>query len=189
MKTTINHPALGQDLTDQPAIYVGTYTKYNNGSINGAWIDLTQIADIEDFWALCKELHSDEADPEFMFQDWQSIPDALIGESYLHENVFEYLQKLSDMDSDRREAFDDFCKNFSFDSSQIMDAFDDFEDAYRGQYRNMTEFAEQMLDDTGELLLIPEGLRYYFDFEAYAKDLEIGGDYWISSNGHVFSNY
>ena len=36
-------------------IYVGTYHKYNCGSIEGAWIDVTDL-DKEEFYLKCKEL-------------------------------------------------------------------------------------------------------------------------------------
>ena len=49
MKTKVNHAALSTEISDQPAIYVGTYAKYNNGSIEGAWVDMTEIEDKEDF--------------------------------------------------------------------------------------------------------------------------------------------
>ena len=51
-------------------IYVGTYHKYNNGSIDGAWINVTDL-DKEEFLEKCQELHQDEEDPEFMYQDWE----------------------------------------------------------------------------------------------------------------------
>ena len=46
-------------------VYVGTYAKYNNGNLYGKWIDLTDYSDSEEFYQACKELHADEADPEF----------------------------------------------------------------------------------------------------------------------------
>src|SRR5690349_16831915 len=54
-----------------PRVYVGTYAKYNNGSIAGAWLDLEDYADKDSFLAACAELHKDEDDPEFMFQDFE----------------------------------------------------------------------------------------------------------------------
>ena len=70
-------------------IYVGTYAKYNGGSILGKWLDLSDYSDKEEFYEACRELHKDEQDPEFMFQDWEYIPSDLIGESWLAENIFE----------------------------------------------------------------------------------------------------
>lgn len=38
------------------------------------------------------------------------------------------------------------------------------------------EYAEQFIEDTGMLDEMPENLRFYFDTEAFARDLIIGGD-------------
>lgn len=38
------------------------------------------------------------------------------------------------------------------------------------------EYAEQYIEDTGLLDQIPENLRFYFDTEAFARDLVLGGD-------------
>lgn len=55
-------------------LYVGTYAKYNNGSIGGAWLDLDRYANAEEFEAACRRLHHDERDPELMFQDVETDP-------------------------------------------------------------------------------------------------------------------
>jgi antirestriction protein len=62
------------------AVYVGTFAKYNSGSIKGAWIKL-EGHDAETFQAACLELHSDESDPELMFQDFEGFPRAFYSES------------------------------------------------------------------------------------------------------------
>lgn len=56
-------------------IYVGTYAKYNEGSLFGKWMQLSDYSDLDEFIEACKELHKDEEDPEFMFQDWEEIPE------------------------------------------------------------------------------------------------------------------
>ena len=43
--------------TGHPAVYVGTYHKYNCGSLFGAWLDLTTFASYEDFCEVCRFLH------------------------------------------------------------------------------------------------------------------------------------
>ena len=55
-------------------LYVGTYKKYNEGSIAGAWLDLDKFANADEFEAACRRLHSDERDPELMFQDVETDP-------------------------------------------------------------------------------------------------------------------
>jgi len=51
-----------------------------------------------------------------------------------------------------------------------------FEDNYAGHWDSLEEFAEDLLDQTGDLTALPEGLRSYFDFDSYGRDLELGGD-------------
>ena len=70
-------------------VYVGTYNKYNNGSLFGKWLDLSDYSDKDEFMEACRELHKDDQDPEFMFQDYENIPEALISESWLSEKFFE----------------------------------------------------------------------------------------------------
>ena len=64
-----------------PAVYVGTYHKYNCGSIYGKWLDLTDFDGEDEFLKACRELHAGEDDPEFMFQDREGIPSQFASES------------------------------------------------------------------------------------------------------------
>ena len=69
-------------------VYVGTYNKYNRGSIAGAWIDLEKCATYADFLAECRKVHKDEGDPEFMIQDTEDFPDGLSCMEWLGESDF-----------------------------------------------------------------------------------------------------
>lgn len=55
-------------------LYVGTYAKYNSGSLAGAWLDLDKFKDADEFERACRRLHRDERTPEFMFQDVETDP-------------------------------------------------------------------------------------------------------------------
>ena len=52
-------------------IYVGTYAKYNNGSLQGEWVELSDFYDLDGFMERCSEIHEDEEEPEYMFQAWE----------------------------------------------------------------------------------------------------------------------
>lgn len=69
-------------------VYVGTYGKYNAGSIAGKWMDLTDYPTYQDFLGACKELHKDEHDPEFMIQDWDNVPDGFPRLEWISESEF-----------------------------------------------------------------------------------------------------
>lgn len=69
-------------------VYVGTYGKYNAGSIAGTWIDLGRCNNYADFLNKCKETHKNERDPEFMIQDAEDMPDGLSCMEWITEQEF-----------------------------------------------------------------------------------------------------
>lgn len=80
-----------------------------------------------------------------------------------------------------------YCNNLHITHKDIdMDTIKDVEEAYCGEYRNGREFAEQLVDETGMLSNVPDNFRFYFDYEAFGRDLFMS-DYWIE-DGHVFRN-
>lgn len=155
------------DLGNSPAVYVGTYAKYNNGSIKGAWLKLEDYSDADAFIAACHELHADEDDPEFMFQDYQCFPKAFYGESYINPDLWEWLA----LDDDERELLAVYQEHVNQDGD-----IDDARDAFMGTADNKADWAAQWLDDTGALAEVPAWARNYFDYEAYARDAEMGGE-------------
>lgn len=160
-------------------IYVGTYAKYNDGNLFGKWLDLEDYTDRDDFYKACAELHADEEDPEFMFQDWEGIMSNMINESYVSPECWSLLDAYEKYDEDAVNAY---CYCFGEWNEN------DFNERYRGEYDSWEHMAEELLEETGELNRIPESLRYYFDYEKYANDLRIGGDF-IEQDGYYFWNH
>lgn len=80
---------------NNPKVYVGTYAKYNNGSIAGDWIKLADCKDYQDFIRKCHKLHHDEREPEFMIQDTDDLPDGLSCGEWLSEKDFNDIMEAS----------------------------------------------------------------------------------------------
>lgn len=82
-------------------VYVGTYKKYNSGSLAGDWLDLANYANYDAFLAACKKLHSDEKDPEFLIEDSEGFPDGLDCLEWIYEDDFNDVKKaMAEGDSD-----------------------------------------------------------------------------------------
>lgn len=60
-------------------------------------------------------------------------------------------------------------------------------EAYQGDYDSLEAWAEAYADDTGMLDSVPENLRYYFDFAAWARGADV---FMVRTGGHgfVFNN-
>lgn len=166
---------------DAPSLYVGTYGKYNAGSIFGAWLDLTMFDSYDEFIEVCQKLHADEEDPELMFQDYSCIPHCLYSESCMSEKQFEHLLEYVQMDDSEQPAYEAYLDNFDHDAS-----VEDFRDHYDGDFDSEEEFAEQMAHEIWPNL-DNESWGMYFDYEAYARDLFLQ-DYDFE-DGHVFHRY
>ena len=148
---------------NRPEIYVGTYGKYNAGKLTGDWVQLDQYETEEKFYDACAELHSDEHDPEFMFQDFQGIPDGYIGESHIHPSVWEWLKR----EPWEREVIEAYAAGVGphEDVETILEAS-------CGWFDTWQDYVDQYIDDTGLLDSIPEDLRGYFDAERFGRELE-----------------
>lgn len=92
------------------AIYCGTYGKYNSGSIAGKWLKLSKYESKNDFLQTCRRLHKDESDPEFMFQDYENVPESMIAESFISDEIWKVLAILKKYDAKRQEAFAEWCE-------------------------------------------------------------------------------
>ena len=149
-----------------PAVYVGTYGKYNEGSIYGAWLDLTKFSDYEEFMEVCRLLHKDEEDAEFMIQDYECYPKRWYSESGMDEETFDKIRRWWDMDDEKREAFEAYVNYFDDEDE------DSFNDKYCGHFDSEEEYAEQFIMEMGgEMAAFYDAHPGYFNIEAFARDL------------------
>lgn len=168
----------------EASIYVGTYAKYNAGSLFGKWFDLSDFADKDEFIEACKEYHKNEDDPELMFQDYENIPKELVSESWLSENFFELRDKVDEMDSTMQEAFTAWLdyENRNLSKVDADDLVKKFNNEYIGKYAEEEDYAREMIEQCYEL---SDFVLNYFDYAAYARDLFSGGYKFI--DGFVFN--
>lgn len=169
------------NILSEVKIYVGTYAKYNDGSIFGKWLTLGDYDNLEEFYAECKKLHADEEDAEFMFQDYEThdILKGFISEYGINSDIFEIAEMLEGKDIEMLEAY--FSLGYDITEENIQDA----EDKFFGYYNNATDFAEDYAEQTCMLNEIPENIRYYFDFEKFGRDLSHD---FQEFNGYYFYN-
>ena len=162
---------------DEPAVYVGSYYKYNGGDLYGLWVNLASFDSYDEFIEFCKAVHSDEEDPELMYQDFQGFPYCWYSESGLHDTFDKILEFAQ---CDNQEAAEIYINELGHDD------VDGFEDAYQGEWKSEEDFAWHIYEECYEHEM-SEFASKYFNVEAFARDLFID-DYYFS-DGHVFSRY
>ena len=162
-------------------VYVGTYAKYNDGSIYGAWIDLD--SDMDSFFEKCRELHKDESDPEFMFQDWENIPECFISECSISETFFDIYDDLLQLENEGiLDAFFSYC-DYICGGCIDSEIVSKFRDAYEGEFDSEVDFAYYFVDE-GLFGEVDEKIYCYLDFNKIARDIFM--DYTFV-DGYVFN--
>jgi len=154
-------------------IYVGTYKKYNEGSLEGDWLDLNDYSDKEEFLIACRELHKDEKEPELMFQDydadesWESYFYSEYGISEDYWTAKEMIQDsgLSD------EIIGCYLECNGYDSlKSIQNAID----CYVGTYNSKEDFAIACTEnDNIDYDSLPYYIRCAIDWNEVARQLEM----------------
>ena len=168
--------------SDSPALYCGTYGKYNEGNFNGMWVNVSTFGSYEDFINFCKAIHADEEYPEFMYQDFENMPDSLYHESMGAEEFENILKYCELCDEYNVSAVDDFLEWYS------PEDLDRMHDAYAGVYDSEEDFAREMVNDCYDIEKMMGDLACYFDYDALARDLFIS-DYHFGSHGTVLRTF
>lgn len=161
-------------ITDNNAcVYVGTYNKYNCGSLGGAWVDLESFHNEKELMRFLYRLHADEAEPEFMVQDYMNFPKRLYSES-MNEQDFEELFKWLNLDEEEREMCAEYWKEI--DESASVDEIAD-RLVYSGDSDEyFDELADEALSDNN----VPVFLQCCFDYEKWREMCKF--DYRVTSN-------
>ena len=141
-------------------LYVGTYKKYNEGNLFGEWVDLDDFYSKEHFLEYCHELHKDEDDPEFMFQDYEDDIegeyDNFASESSISEEYWE---------------FKEYCNKSSLPPEAILEygsSYGDWRDAEENSCGSYEDFQDWYLMLGYE---IPDHLANYIDWDALESDI------------------
>ena len=164
--------------SDSPALYCGTYGKYNSGNLSGMWLNVSTFDDYEEFVNFCLAIHADERDPELMYQDFENMPDSLYHES-MGEKEFNQIAEYCELCDDYGvSAVDDFLEWYSPEDLDMM------YDSYAGVYDSEEDFAREIVNGCYDLEKMMGNLAYYFNYEALARDLFLG-DYHFGSHGTV----
>lgn len=124
-----------------PAIYVGTYGKYNSGSLKGLWMNLEDYADKDEFLDAAKKFHKDEEDPELMIQDFENFPKRFYNEGGLNEGIWEWLE----LDAEDRDILEAYMEARGESDLDIKEA----KDAYQGTYDSEKDWAIEHIDHVG----------------------------------------
>lgn len=148
------------------SVYVGTWGKYNGGSLHGEWIDLSKFATPEEFKNYChKKLHADERDAELMFQDVE-------GPAWVHSVISEYGMNYDmvwgwlALDDYEKPVVDGYIELYGIDGfSDFDDLVTSAQDAYLGgEGQDFDDWVQDFFSETMGHMSVDEFLDRHYNW-------------------------
>ncbi|WP_137137940.1 antirestriction protein ArdA [Pseudomonas asiatica] len=170
-------------MTTTPRIYVADLAAYNSGYLHGVWIDASEeVGDIqEQINAMLAASPVPDAE-EYAIHDYEGFDGYRLGEYEGIEAAHEIACFIED--------FPEFGASLLSYFSSIEEARRAAEEDYCGSFECLADYAQQLTEETTQ---IPPSLAYYINYEAMARDMELGGDVFTLETGyreiHVFWNH
>lgn len=172
-------------------IYAACLASYNAGRLYGVWIDC-EGKDADDLQTEVSAMLAASPEPdaeEWAIHDFE-CPSVL--RSHFSESMG--LDKVAEMAalSEMMERGEHYAAGVGMALDRMSGKWDAadveswIDDHYAGESQDgPAGWAEQWLEDSGTLEAIPENLRSYFDFEAYARDCSMSDVDFVDSEGEI----
>jgi antirestriction protein len=126
---------------------------------------------------------------EWAIHDYEGFEGIKLGEYEAMDRVVQLANVLDSLGTDA-EAFAKWWDNGT--AGADPDAWEDeFREAYRGTYRTVADYAEEVIAEIYDLGELPQILAGHIDWEGVARDMEMSGDIWTASGGDgvlIFDN-
>lgn len=175
-------------MTSTPRVYLACLASYNAGILHGDWVELDGSQDLHE--GLLEMLNSSpiEDATEWAVHDHEDC--GHLGEYPGLEQLRKIQEtfKLAEKEGVTWELLCEFCDHIGRDLEP--ESVTAFSETYSGSGCTLVDWCQQFFEDSGEIGQIPEHLRFYFDYEAYARDLEMTDVFTLEHGGetHVFWN-
>lgn len=168
--------------TETPKVYIACLASYNAGILHGRWIELDGTDIEESIAEMLKESEIEDAE-EWAIHDSENCGklSEYTGISELDEISEAFIH--CESNSINWEHFLKYCdhEGLNVDYSSTKN----FKDSFQGEWDSVEDYARDFLESCGWLDDIPEELQCYFDYAAYARDLEINSVYTIENSVSV----
>lgn len=158
----------------KPRIYVACLAAYNNGILHGRWIDADQEAwSIHDgIAAMLKASPMPDAE-EWAIHDHEGFEGVRLSEGEDIDTVSEVAAFIVEHGKLGAELIVYF--------GGVEDARQAMEERYHGVFSSLADYVQELTEDT---LTISESVQFYIDWQAMARDAELGGDVFTVRTAH-----
>lgn len=159
---------------DDMRVYIANLGKYNEGELVGDWFSFPlDEEEIEERIGLNGEYE------EYAVHDTDNFP-CEVSEYASIDELNRLYEMIEELPSEVVDSLEDFILHFG-SLEAVCEHVDDI--VFYSDCDSMEDVARYYVEELQSLGEIPASLEYYIDYEAYGRDLEIGGTFIESSRG------
>lgn len=153
-------------------MYIANLGKYNEGELVGAWFT--------------PPIDFDEVKERIGLNDEYAIHDYELPFEIEEYTDFEEINRLCSLVEELEgegfgDVIDDLLKGSGYSLEELVE--NKYDIVYYPDCDSMADVAYHLVNETGMLDGIPDDITRYFDYEAYGRDLDIGGNFISTSRG------
>lgn len=161
----------------RPSLFISNLRKYNSGQIAGQWVRLEAYNSAEELGAWIKDWLAQTNDQEWLITDYEALPG--FGEYPDLDKIWKMYELIKQHGINEITAF---IQCFSADD---LDE-DTFSERFQGEFQSVLDYCYQWIEDTGLLSGVPEHITRYFDYESFARDMQLGDITSSTIDGKVY---
>lgn len=156
-------------------VYIANLGKYNEGELVGAWftppIDFDNVKERIGLNNEYEEYAIHDYEAPFEISEYTSIDEV--------NRLYELLEEL-----DGTPIYDELSEIQGCWFSSLEELVEHRDDIHcYSNCNDMEDVARSYLEETGIISEIPSDLQNYFDYQAYGRDMELEGNFLVTSNG------
>ena len=152
---------------ETPAIYVADLADYNTGILRGQWIEIEVDTEVDNIHEAIAEMLALKEHEEYAVHDYNNLPHSGLGEYPDLEEVVEIARAVHEHGY---KLIDGYLSLFGVEGLAVL------EDRFLGIYASVEDYAYEYIDGCYNLEEMMGNLATYFDYQAFARDLELSGD-------------
>ena len=161
-------------------IFLTNLGKYNEGELVGEWVDLPVDDDFEQAF---EDIGINDQYEEWFITDYENDYGYRVSE---YENIYELNEMAEQLDSltdYEADVIKGYMSEVNDDFEEALQVVEDGDFTYFSGCSDMTDCAYYWVDEIcgGVDQLGEDTIEEYFDYEAYGRDIRLGGDLeWLS---------
>lgn len=159
-------------------VFVNTWGNYNeNGADGGEWLDLPMAADELEAKLEAIAAAMGDDDPEWAIHDHEWTTSIELGDVDEIDEISEWnerCQEVAELDDDELEVIAAAIEAWGYTFPEALERFRDWEFTFYPGY-DLEQLAYELVEETFPKDGVPDVFLRYFDYEAFARDLEFDG--------------